>query len=499
MGRSVWWLMSESITKAVLLALNTAPAGAAYDVIHGGETLLNRALIALSKAGVRCVKIICAEGQREKIELLLGVVRKRLVLEYEVLELPTTALLSDTIFQAVEKWDGRFLLFEADKIVHPTLFAQTVQCTASRKPLLFVYKDIWVQDGQAVFAPSFPVKFQVIFRDVRAFTKISVERCVFRQVLVDLATLSAVEIGDDVQNGVVSTDIAVCSRFDVQEIACSSFAAMVQQWQKRKALAIGFVERAWWLKVTGKESEERIREFFWKIAFKEISGEFSKLVNSKLSKPLTFLFVHLGFSPNAISILELLLFFISSAFLLLEPYWAMLVFAVIWQLAAGVLDRCDGEVARVRNYESKSGARFDMLIDDLRFGIPFVFLTIACYWESQQNPFYLSVAAATIVWYVTAVIFHNRFLRRAGYVSIQAMGVDFLQTQEGAGWLKVFRKFQPFTKGDIRTFYIFLLAFLGRKNVLFWMLVAYAWPLGGSYFFTIMKFRLPSPSAPMSR
>jgi hypothetical protein len=62
----------------------------------------------------------------------------------------------------------------------------------------------------------------------------------------------------------------------------------------------------------------------------------------------------------------------------------------------------------------------------------------------------------------------------------------------------VFRRIQPFTKGDIRTFYIFLASFLGNKSVLFWMLVAYAWPLGASYFFTILKFRHPSASAPAS-
>ena len=112
-----------------------------------------------------------------------------------------------------------------------------------------------------------------------------------------------------------------------------------------------------------------MREFFWKIAFKEISGEFSKLVNSKLSKPMTFLFVRLGFSPNAISIIELVLFVVASAFLLINHYWALVMFAVIWQFAAGVLDRCDGETARVRNYESEAGGRFDMLIDDLRFGL----------------------------------------------------------------------------------------------------------------------------------
>ena len=180
-----------------------------------------------------------------------------------------------------------------------------------------------------------------------------------------------------------------------------------------------------------EENRKRDRtEFFWRIAFKEISGEFSKLVNSHLSKPLTFLFVRFGFSPNAISILELSLFLVSSAFLLIPQYWAMLVFAVVWQFSAGVLDRCDGEVARIRNYESEAGARFDMLIDDLRFALPFVFLTIACYRESHRD-LYLVVAVATAAWYSTAVVYHNRFLRRAGYVSIQTMGVDFFKNAGG--------------------------------------------------------------------
>jgi len=38
------------------------------------------------------------------------------------------------------------------------------------------------------------------------------------------------------------------------------------------------------------------------------------------------------------------------------------------------------------------------------------------------------------------------------------------------------------------------LTFLGSKPVLFWTLVVYAWLVGGSYFFTIMKFHSPNPS-----
>ncbi len=483
--------MNEGIAKAVLIAVNTEPVKAAYHSAYGGETLLNRALIALSKSGVRSVKIICCDGQREKIASIIDSVRKRISLEYEILQLKPAEILSKTILHAVEKWEDPFLLFETDKVVHPTFFAQAVQFNLWQNPLLFAYKNVWLDNGQVAFDRAFTEKFKVIFQNVNEFTKIALDERVFQHATFTLAAPNPIEISPDLKNGIISTDIAICRRADLQNIACKNFAAMIQYWNEKKVLAVGFLEKAWWLKVTGKESEEQIKEFFWRIAFKEISGEFSKFVNAKLSKPMTFLFVRLGFSPNAISIIELMLFLVSSAFLLIDRYWAMVVFAVIWQFAAGVLDRCDGETARVRNYESEAGARFDMVIDDLRFGAPFVFLTIACYRESHRDLAYVVVAAATFAWYCAAAILHTRFLRRAGYVSMQTMGIDFFKVQKGA-WIKFYKKIQPFIKGDIRTFYIFLLAFLGRKNVLFWTLVAYAWPLGASYFFTIKKFRLPA-------
>ena len=65
------------ITRAVLLAVNTAPTRATYDAVYGGEPLLNRALVALSKTGIRSVWIICHEGHREKIAALIGTARTR--------------------------------------------------------------------------------------------------------------------------------------------------------------------------------------------------------------------------------------------------------------------------------------------------------------------------------------------------------------------------------------------------------------------------------------
>jgi len=485
----------ESITRAVLLAVNTAPTEATYDAVYGGEPLLIRALVALSKAGIRSVGIICHEKQREKIAALIGTARTRVALDYDIFPMRTGETVSEVVSRLVEQWDTSFLLFETNQVVHPTFFAQVAQFAASPKPVLVVYKQVWLNEGKVVFESAFPDKFKVIFAHPESFTKIALDKSVFQGNTFDIEPTHPPEISPTLSNGIFSTDVVVCQRVHLQHFSWGNVDDLIQHWREPQLLRLGFVENVWWLAVTGRESQEERTEFFWRIAFKEISGEFSKLVNSHLSKPLTFLFVRFGFSPNAISILELILFLISSAFLLIPQYWAMLVFAIVWQFSAGVLDRCDGEVARIRNYESAAGARFDMLIDDLRFAIPFVFLTIACYRESHRDLGYLVVAVATAAWYGTAAVYHSRFLRRAGYVSIQSMGVDFLKTQAKTRWFAVFRRIQPFTKGDIRTFYIFLASFLGNKSVIFWMLVAYAWPLGASYFFTIAKFRQPSASA----
>ena len=482
------------ITRAVLSAVNTAPTTATYDAVYGGETLLTRALVALSKAGIRSVWIVCHEEHREKIDVLVGTVRTRVALDYDISPIRAGETLSEVVSRLVEQWDTSFLLFETNQLIHPTFFAQLAQFAASPKPVLVVYKHVWLNEGKVAFESGFPDKFKVIFAHPESFTKIALDKSVFQSNTFDVGPSHPVEISPTLSNGIFSTDVVVCHRVHLQHHSWGNVAELIQHWHKQQLLRLGFVENVWWLPVTGRESQEDRTEFFWRIAFKEISGEFSKLVNSHLSKPLTFLFVRFGFSPNAISILELGLFLFSSAFLLIPQYWAMLVFAVVWQFSAGVLDRCDGEVARIRNYESAAGARFDMLIDDLRFALPFVFLTIACYRESHRDLGYLVVALVTAAWYGTAVVYHSRFLRRAGYVSIQSMGVDFLKTQAETRWFALFRRIQPFTKGDIRSFYIFLASFLGNKAVLFWMLVAYAWPLGASYFFTILKFRHHPPA-----
>src|SRR5689334_24057429 len=106
--------MVATITKAVLLALNSYSTKATYDAVYGGEPLLTRALVALSKAGIRSVKIICHEGHREKIAGLIGKAGTRITLDYDISPIRTGETLSGIVSRLVADWDTSFLLFETN-------------------------------------------------------------------------------------------------------------------------------------------------------------------------------------------------------------------------------------------------------------------------------------------------------------------------------------------------------------------------------------------------
>src|SRR5262245_26367306 len=150
------------ITKAVLLA-HMAPAEATYDAVYGGEPLLTRALVALSKAGLRSVKLIWREGHREWNAVLIGKARARVALDYDISSIRTGETVYEVVSRLVEQWDTSFLLLETNKVVHPTFLAQLAQFAASPKPVLVVYKHVWLKEGKVAFESDFSDKLKVIF------------------------------------------------------------------------------------------------------------------------------------------------------------------------------------------------------------------------------------------------------------------------------------------------------------------------------------------------
>lgn len=93
-------------------------------------------------------------------------------------------------------------------------------------------------------------------------------------------------------------------------------------------------------------------------------GRIDTMLNRKLSRPLSRMFLHWRLHPNHITLLSFLMGLLAAAGFARGTYFASLAGALLLQLSA-VFDCCDGEVARVSFSESRLGHLLDISLDTL--------------------------------------------------------------------------------------------------------------------------------------
>lgn len=96
----------------------------------------------------------------------------------------------------------------------------------------------------------------------------------------------------------------------------------------------------------------------------DLEGFVDRHFNRKLSGALTPLFLRLGFSANAVTLLSVVIGLAAAVSFSLGSYAAGVVGALLLQLSA-VIDCCDGEVARLTFTESPFGDRLDIVGDNI--------------------------------------------------------------------------------------------------------------------------------------
>ncbi len=106
-------------------------------------------------------------------------------------------------------------------------------------------------------------------------------------------------------------------------------------------------------------------------------GPVTRYVYRPVSRPVTRLLVHTPISPNQVSIAVGIIGLIGCWFVA-QPSQASLILGMGLILAAGFIDGCDGELARLRLQFSPIGAWLDTIIDELTTTVSFVALGIHC-------------------------------------------------------------------------------------------------------------------------
>lgn len=113
-----------------------------------------------------------------------------------------------------------------------------------------------------------------------------------------------------------------------------------------------------------------------------ISGDKGRSRVNKLAEPIGAKIADVGVSPNAVTMMGLLIIISVGGFIA----YSQLVIAGFLMALGGIFDALDGAVARAKKVESSAGALLDSVID--RYAEAAIFLGLAVYFFSYNRNIY---------------------------------------------------------------------------------------------------------------
>lgn len=145
-----------------------------------------------------------------------------------------------------------------------------------------------------------------------------------------------------------------------------------------------------------------------------LDGLVDRYFNRKLSGVLTRLFLRVGWSPNVITIVSMVVGLVAAGFFIPGSWELALVGALLFQLSV-IIDCCDGEVARLTFTESRFGQELDIWADNIVHIAIFVGIACGAYlqgpWAHTELPLVLGASAVLANLASLLLVNHARHLR----------------------------------------------------------------------------------------
>jgi len=278
----------------------------------------------------------------------------------------------------------------------------------------------------------------------------------------------------------VSTGAFLCSSDLLSPAALpaagADFRAFLQTQTRGRPAAVRESSLLLWRRTWDRRSVRAAKNMLFTQVTKKTSGFVSRHLNARISIPTSKFLVETGMSPHMITVLFVLTTGLAGAYLVsqADDYAKLALAGLLWQFAA-VLDRCDGEVARVKLCESKFGAWFDTVTDNiayicgyvgLLFGMRRLYPDTMLYW-------YLGLSAIAALLFTLAILY--TYARRSGSGSLQHYLRDLTRDLPASkkNWVqKLMQRCGFITKRDFFSFFIFLTTLVNRLEIAYWFLIA---------------------------
>ena len=165
-----------------------------------------------------------------------------------------------------------------------------------------------------------------------------------------------------------------------------------------------------------------------------LDGFVDRYVNRKCSGLFTRLFLKLGWTPNMITMVSMVVGLVAAGFFVPGSWEMAIMGALLFQLSV-IIDCCDGEVARLTFSESKFGQELDIWADNVVHIAIFAGIACGAYlqgpWEQMNLPLVLGASAvlaniASLLLVNVARGLRSRHRDLGGLTERQRTKIDFM-------------------------------------------------------------------------
>jgi phosphatidylglycerophosphate synthase len=187
-----------------------------------------------------------------------------------------------------------------------------------------------------------------------------------------------------------------------------SVRAFVQENIGRDKVRLRKFSDSYWMRLdSGSNSARKAEDLIFAHVGKTATGWLSRNINSKLSLPTSRLLVKTPLTPNMISVLINVIGMMCGVFYAIgHPVWGALCMQ-----AATILDRCDGEVARVKLMETHRGQWVDTISDQVTV-LSFMLGVPIGYYVISKSPVAIILGAINVSIFVSFVVWSFYFLKK---------------------------------------------------------------------------------------
>lgn len=160
----------------------------------------------------------------------------------------------------------------------------------------------------------------------------------------------------------------------------------------------------------------------------------SKYIYRPVSKPLTRMLLHTSITPNQVTVVVGIIGLIG-CFLTALPGQAMLIWGAGLVFASGILDGCDGEIARLKITSSPLGAWLDTIVDEITSVAYFIAIGIHTYQAHPEPWIGGSVGVGTLGYLASiyGIYYFCIVVLKAGGSQYYVGTLDVVESASGVG------------------------------------------------------------------